>query len=370
VEKKGYYKINKKEAECVKEIFNLYLQKGSILSVVRELNKKGIYKPRKSNIWRVSTVHNMLHNKSYTGITYFNKTKSVEPQKRIKENGRYLKRPKTSNIKRNKDEWISIKIPAIINKNLFLLVQKKMEKRNRPYGVRKYDYLLSGIIKCSCGGVYNGNRCQKIAYYRCSNRRGYPYTLKKCSAKLIRAEKIEIAVWKKISEIMQNPKILFNFVGFLINKVNRVDSIKKEVKSLEDLIGKEKEKKERLIELYQEGDIDKNEYRGRVVRLDKAITELDRSIDDKNEFLKQIENIPNNKDFLISFIGRIKNRIDKFTFEQKKIFLENILEKITYNQENGKAVVFGEIPVIDISNSVSSLWTNSNESLYRGRVFS
>jgi len=121
----GQYVIDRNEAEIVRFIFNLYIKHKSVKAVVKELTKREI-KPQKSKFWSRSTIHRILSNETYAGVTYYNKSYAIESQK----SKAYKRRVKTGRRLRDKSEWIPIKVPAIIDYETFKAAQKIL-KRNR-----------------------------------------------------------------------------------------------------------------------------------------------------------------------------------------------------------------------------------------------
>lgn len=91
-------------------------------------------------------------------------------------------------------------IPAIIDKNLFEEVQKKMEKAKKIQAAHnaKRIYLFSGLIECGvCGASMVG--ClgkQKYAYYRCNNKQ----RTKQCNNKDISQNMIENYILSELQE--------------------------------------------------------------------------------------------------------------------------------------------------------------------------
>ena len=84
------YEIDFQEEKAVKRVFELYLQLESIKQVSKTMTNEG-FAPRKSNVWRTSTIGKILRNESYIGTTYYNINQYVEG----KENNGYKRRKKT-----------------------------------------------------------------------------------------------------------------------------------------------------------------------------------------------------------------------------------------------------------------------------------
>jgi DNA invertase Pin-like site-specific DNA recombinase/archaellum component FlaC len=162
-------KINPTEAETVRLIFNLYLNgdngnkmMGSKLVAIY-LNEHG-FRRRSGQKWSMQSVLAILSNSTYAGTYYFNKRDS-----------------KTGKPK-PKDEWIPIKVPAIIEKNIFEKVQEIIDKRDprktNPAVIASPSLLL-GLLKCGkCGAsmIRETGKSNQYNYYNCRTymRQGKP----------------------------------------------------------------------------------------------------------------------------------------------------------------------------------------------------
>ncbi len=62
----GHLEINPEETKAVKEVYDKYLELGTLCSVRRHMNENG-FKPRFSDRWRLSTVKRILTNRVYLG---------------------------------------------------------------------------------------------------------------------------------------------------------------------------------------------------------------------------------------------------------------------------------------------------------------
>ena len=170
----GYYKIHADQAATVRRMFSLIADEGlTIRKLSGRLYDLGIRPPKSARgTWSISTLSQLLRNKTYIGEGHFGATYPIVPEKR-RTNEIYKKRQKTSARRRPESEWIKIPTPAIVDETLFSRVQNRlkgnaaMARRNR-----KYDYLLSGKIRCACGYSRQAACLQqgRYLYYWCSNR--------------------------------------------------------------------------------------------------------------------------------------------------------------------------------------------------------
>ncbi len=144
--------------------------------------------PNRSGVWNISTIHKIVSNETYAGVWRYGSRKG--------RNGRDGHRPLT--------EQISVSVPHIIDREMWEEAQarrsfnREMAKRNG-----KRDYLLRGMVYCSCGNKMSGlcpNRSDR--YYRC-NRMTQIYASGSCK-RLINAKRIEEWVWSEIAKLFEN----------------------------------------------------------------------------------------------------------------------------------------------------------------------
>lgn len=153
--------INETEAPILLHIFEAYAAGNRIPDIVRELDDKGI--KNRGNPFTVNSIYFMLQQEKYTGVYNFN------------------------------GETFTHIYPAIIPKELFQIVRKRIDKNKTGKHVIGVDYFLMG--KCYCG--YCGKQLRSAAgtttdgtilrYYRC------PYSKKdvNCHNKSVRKEVLE-----------------------------------------------------------------------------------------------------------------------------------------------------------------------------------
>jgi site-specific DNA recombinase len=326
----AYYKIDDEEANKVRLIFSLYLQHKSTARVVKELAKRQIKTRIGSIYWSKGTVHRILTNECYIGTTYYNK--------RDKGNGKC----KT----RDKSEWIPIKVPKIINDTTFKLAQKIL-KSHRKCGKRLRVYLLSGLIKCAhCGSNYIGlSSSGKNFYYRCGNFvKRFPLP-KNCKAKPINALKIENAVINTIKNAISKPEILLNHIRDMAQRLNdKIKNTQKEKAKLQNSIKSLENKKKKLLDLYLEESLSKQEYLNKKAEIEAKEKGL------KKKLEESIHDHPlPNTQMIIQGINHFtqiaKNRIEGLSPEKMHEFLTYLIDKITFDSHKMEAKITAHIPI-------------------------
>ena len=111
--------IDETEAEVARQIFRWCVEERmTCYAIEKRLRQMGV-PTRKGNAfgWRQSTVGNILRNTSYKGVVYCNRTKKVDAKRPIGDRGFKDLRPGNlrSHGERPKEEWIEVRVPAIVD---------------------------------------------------------------------------------------------------------------------------------------------------------------------------------------------------------------------------------------------------------------
>ncbi len=362
-EKVGYFIINEEEAKNVRMIFALVgEQQYTIRKVIKKLVELKIYpRKQKRDFWVRSVIARMLKNESYIGLHYYNKTKSVVPKNPTNNNEKYKRIKKSSRKVRPKEQWIPYtEIPPIISQELFDKVQEQL-KLNSKFCNRntKHNYLVNGLVYCTCGYLRAGQTGGKQHYYRCTDRI-YNFPLPpKCKEKGINAEAFDKAVWGKMIKFLNDEEaIKKQATDFIDSKINNNYIDNSQIEHLQNQLIKLNEEEQRYLKLYGSG----------LVGIDSLESQL-KEVKNKKESLQiQINELELNnrkeKDYSLlnidlmakKAVSAIKTKLD---FKEKKELLRNIVTRIVANQEF--ATISGEIPVESDNLNVSF------EPIYRNR---
>ena len=141
--KRPTLKINEREAEAVKLIFDLYVNKGvGRTTIAHQLNALG-YPTRTGKLWSTNTIKDILSNVHYIGKIKWNWRKTVN----VVADGEINKtRPKA------KEFYVfDGKHPAIISEELYERAQEICGKNTRVKTGVKLRNPLAGLVWCKCG---------------------------------------------------------------------------------------------------------------------------------------------------------------------------------------------------------------------------
>ncbi len=343
-EKEGEYIINEKESEIVKYIFDSYCKTDVSLEGMVVKLKDNEMKPRRGNrVWARSSIRRVLMNETYTGTTYYNRIEKVEIPDRPNNYAKYLK---TRQKLRAKSDWIPIKVPITISKELYYEAQKKLLNNGSTYRGES-PYLLSGLMKCgNCGYSYTGANYKGKQYYKCNkkNKRN-KYDDADCSFKSIRGITIENALMRTVEEKVLRPSVIKKHIDLLSSSSRKKEKeLKNKIELLEKKYGEIEKKREMVLDLYTDEKIsDKNIYINKMNELDEQDSKIQGEI---AEFKTELENLSNRSQInkSVSYFCKLaKRRLGKLDLEKKQQFLKVIFNKIIFYGDY--AVAIGDIPI-------------------------
>ena len=204
----GGLKTNEEEAKRVREVYGLYLEYGSLVPVVQELDRRGWRckqwvtrsgKTAGGKQFTKNRLYNLLTNIIYTGRVEHHET--IYPGEQ----------------------------PQIIETSMWNRVQAKLSGNRRTGGrlVRnKYGALLKGLLRCASCDVgmvhtYTRKGTRLYRYYVCVNahQRGW----NKCETRSISAPEIEEAVVDQIRNVGRHPDVIEQVHRRIKPSVSRAD---------------------------------------------------------------------------------------------------------------------------------------------------
>jgi site-specific DNA recombinase len=202
--KRGELVVNPEQAKVVRRIFRWADQGAKLLTIARQLDEEGV-RTATGKRWSKPVIAAMLSNMSYMGQARFNRRMLVEPVVRRKAPVPG-KSKKTSMAMRPLSEWITVKVPAIIDRALFDRVRARMERDRHINSGRPSPYILRGLLKCgACGFACRVYPNHGKARHRCNNSDRLSYQ-RICQQLSVSVEKIEAAVWNTMLDTFEAPE--------------------------------------------------------------------------------------------------------------------------------------------------------------------
>ncbi len=300
------YIINEKEAEMVRLIFHLKLEGYGNAHIAAELNERG-FKNKRGLPFRKSSIRDTLMNMKYIG-TYYHGLK--DGKGKLQENPIIIENSHS----------------PIIEKDIFYRIQQKFkERKNGPRKRKDNNYFLTGLCRCGeCGGPYSGgyrsiNRNKTVSYgYECRKRRAKENN---CRNKPIRKEVLENYIFNIIQEEILTSynieKMTKDIMKYLGEKIKGKEETRKNYKKKLDNL---KIKKDKLLNVYLEGKISKEEFNEK----NKEINWKELILKENNSSFDRINKIK--EDSVRNYLLSIKKDFDND--QLKKSILETFIYQI------------------------------------------
>ena len=350
---KSWLVVDEEEAKIVVLVFEWYLfgetpgQALSIRAIAKKLTgmgiptsgdkKKHVAKKIGYGVWQPGMIVHILKNEAYTGIWHYGKTKMIDdgqvrPHKPKKGTGKQ--------VTRDREEWISVNIPAIIEQESWQLVQRKLDENRKIYNGRpnKYQYLMSRRLKCSsCGYGTKGQNTKGHIYYYCNGKR---QIVPLCDMPSFRADILDDMVWEWVMSLIADPKTAIEGLqniqaqARMENQIfyDRLDIIDEQITGNEEQLN-------RLLDLYLSGEFSKELLFERKERLEDTLRGLRKERLDLNAYVSQLMISDEQLENLEAFCSRVKERFDLATFINKRKVIEMLDVRGKLAIENGHKVV-------------------------------
>lgn len=209
--KDGRLEICEEEAQIVRRIFKEYAGGKSYREIIEGLNRDGL-KTKRGNAFGTNSLHDLLHNEKYIGVLIYG-------QSPYREDG-------TRNT-HSKDLTNAIRIedalPAIVDRELFDTVQKRMAQNKRQQGGRpakNREYPLRSKVFCKdCKSAMTISTSKgEYYYYRCTAKK----RLHNCDAKPINADYLEHRVAETVRAILGSPSEAAGLIRILRDQAEKL----------------------------------------------------------------------------------------------------------------------------------------------------
>lgn len=346
-EKEKYtLEINEEEANIVREIFDMYVNKRyGANKIARILNDRGIKTKRDNSLFCGTAISRMLKHKIYIGQVVNKQSEVVDFL-----SGRREKLSEEDQIVVIKEEL------RLISDELFYEAQKIMEENTKKYlqPMLKHKasdkFIFSTLIKCEhCGySFFRENRQYKNHYIRwkCSGKKSLGR--KFCDNDVaIDEDELINAIKRYFNGILINKK---EFIEKTIQKYNKIlkennKNIKTD-KELQKNLDKLKKIKNKYIDMYTDEMIDAAEYKELTYKIDNQIKDIKHqmkiakfSIADQDTLNKDIKN-------KMKEIEEVLN--GNFTNEG----LKKIIDIIRINKDGNIEIILKGLTNFDYDNEV------------------
>lgn len=322
-------KINEKEANTVRRIFELYSQGHGYKAVVNRINKEG-HKTKRNGEFAVSTVKEILQNPVYIGKIRYNVRQDWSKKRRNNINANPILSDGIHEPIIDVETWNKVQV----------ILKERSKKHNKVYDC---EFPLTGILKCPvCGAGMTINRStakrkdgtRRInEYYSCGNWKNKGTAV--CNSNSIRVEVADEYVLNKIMDLINDESILIKVVDNINkNKSTKLKPILQQLEQINKEIEKLTDKKSKNIELFEDGILEKSELSTRVKSINDDIEKLKYREQELKQDLQLAEGDPIPFEIVNEVMKRFKEVFfEMSTSQQRKQLIHLLVSKITINKE-------------------------------------
>lgn len=336
---KNHFVINPEQAKTVRMIFDMYLSGMGVSKIQYELEKAGRLTATGKTKWFASYIAHMLRNSFYCGIITYHKeyTPDYLKQRKIKNNGAM--------------EYTQVKgtHTPIITEEEFEKVQKMLEmksarssskKQPRVIGQKPRSTVWGRLMICQCGKHFNmhfHNRTDREAGvdYQCyttvnlgspaaRERKGLS-TENTCDTPFVPGWKLQMMASHLFKRYIKNAgdtlQIAYSLLEQHIADQEETPDNADEISRKEEEIERLNKKLANLIEMREDGDIEKEFFRERKREIEEKITLLSQSI--KN--LGQSQRQDKAEDFS-ERLSALKNKLSEYTEFDQLVIPDSVVE--------------------------------------------
>ncbi|PEO46719.1 resolvase [Bacillus sp. AFS026049] len=305
--------INEKESQIVKEVFDLYLQKGlGFYSIAKKLNERGIPSRQKKE-WSIRSIKLMLTNPVYKGTLVWNR----------------IDRSKQKQVEKDDEEWIVVhhSQPQIIDVDTWELVQRTVNKKKIPSRAKTSPHLLGGLLKCGrCGASmsisWTGTAPNRKRVYRCSANKNKGI----CTSKPYKANDVES--WFKHGLLQLSQSINESYVLLLADQF-----LGEEKKDMTQQVQSAKNRYKRKVEAYTAGLIELEDLQTEKLRMETLIQQSKNRQETISVNIEELERKVNDK------FQTVIDALDTLPIVEAKALIQTLVEKVVVFKEREIEIV-------------------------------
>ena len=252
--------INESEAEIVRKIYNIYASGKSLGSIATQLNNE-LVRPRSKTGkgWHPTGIRQVLINPAYKGEALVNRHCHISDINKV-----------------DLSKVIKLVVPPIVLEDKWNIAQSRLINNKSSKATEDGVFTLQGLIKCGiCGCSYRTDRSHGYRYYLCRGelKRFHIDGSPRCKNRSIRAKNLEQAVWKRVSDIINDPNNLKPMLIEAIDKLKeRESALEARLLPIEQRLKDIAERKSRLVDKFVIENMDTEKYKVAQQNLEKEET--------------------------------------------------------------------------------------------------
>ena len=342
------YQIILEEAEVVRQVFEwIVLGRLSISEVCNRLSKQGVITQTGNKRWSRSTINKMLANPAYKGLAAFGRTRTGKKRPRLRPYRGACDHPRRAGSSYNvpSEKWINIPVPAIISEELFDAAKEQLaeNKKRHRQGSRGAMYLLQGLLVCKqCGYAYHGksanvsarkNKQHPSGLYRCGGTDAHRFGGHQvCWNESIRIKELDDAVWKDLCSLLSDPKRIEQEYSRRLT-VRKKSVGWNSIEQVQLLISKVKRGIARLIDAYEGGLLEKNEFTPRIQKARQRLEKLNAESQTRTDEQTQKDGLRLLVTRMQDFAKKVVDGLDKADWLTRQNLLRTLIRQVEVDKK-------------------------------------
>ena len=344
------YQVVEEEARVVRQIFAwVGRDRCSIGEVCRRLKAQGTPSPKGKGHWDRTSVWGLLKNPAYQGTAAFGKTRVGErrPRPRPLRGQPEHSRRAYSTYRTTTAEQITIAVPALVETALFAAVAEQLEenKRRQRQSARGARYLLQGLVVCQrCGHAFYGKPVSRssakgktrYAYYRCIGTDAYRFGGERlCCVGQVRTDLLEAAVWEDVRALLAEPGRVRAEYERRVSGKGRDEEGGEQLRAR---VQKARRAVARLIDAYEEGLLEKQEFGPRLGRARQRLEALQAEARAAAERAAQEDTVQAVVGHQEEFARRVTEGLEEAPWATKRQILRALIKRVEVAAEEVRVV--------------------------------
>lgn len=219
----GKLAVNHEQAKIVRYIYYLFLQGKNFSEIARQLESEGYTTVTGKKRWSPSTIKRVLTNVKYKGDALL----------QIHYTADFLTKKPVLNTGEIPQYYVKNNHEAIIEPNVFDMVQKEIQERAKNTEYIRGKHIFSGFLRCGgCGAnfgpkVWHSNEPRRKEVWQCNDK--YRDKNNKCTITHCTEKCVQDAFVKAVNKILENKDEIISNFAIIQNEI--FDTTKKEKKA-------------------------------------------------------------------------------------------------------------------------------------------
>ena len=273
------YQVVLEQARVVRRMFEWVAFEGcSLREVARRLTAESIPSPGGSPHWNPNTPGELMRNPAYKGEAHFGKSRNGPPRltDRPRRGAPTVTRFPRNRLRTAPQDQVPIAVPALVDPEVFELVGQRLARNKARHGRRpaRPRALLSGLIVCQkCGYAYHvkrtgqrktdgGSATQPHLYYRCPGRGGRRFGGEAIrDGPMLPVDRLDAAVREDVRAVLLEPARIEREYE---RRPGELEAGREAVADSGRLVADLRRRISRLLEMYEEGYLEKAEFQSRM----------------------------------------------------------------------------------------------------------